>query len=66
MEKARVATRDCIVDAEEETLQQWIDEDAITVNDDVDVDAFQQLIADEFPSKVPWGDLYLELQESVR
>lgn len=66
MEKARVATRDCIVEAEEETLQQWIDEDAITVNDDVDVDAFQQLIADEFPSKVEWGDLYLELQESVR
>ena len=66
LEKARIATRDCIVEAEEETLRQWAQEDAITINDDVDVDAFQQLIADEFPSKVAWGDLYLELQESVR
>jgi len=66
LEKARVATRDCIVEAEEETLRQWAEEDAISINDDVDVDAFQQLIADEFPSKVAWGDLYLELQESVR
>jgi len=66
LEKARVATRDCIVDAEQEILQRWIDEDAIIVNDDVDVAAFQKLIADEFPSKVPWGDLYLEIQESVR
>lgn len=66
VEKARVATRECIVDAEQETLQRWKDEGVITVNDDVDVAAFQTLIADEFPSRVSWGDLYLELQESVR
>ena len=66
MEKARVATRDCIVEAEQETLQRWEDEDVITVNDEVDVAAFQALIAEEFPSKVAWGDLYLEIQESVR
>lgn len=66
MEKARVATRDCIVEAEEQTLQEWEDEGTITINDEVDVDAFQELIADEFPSKVPWGDLYLEIQESVQ
>ncbi|MEE1650282.1 DctP family TRAP transporter solute-binding subunit [Brachybacterium sp. J144] len=66
MEKARVATRDCIVEAEEEVLQRWQDEDAIKVNDEVDVAAFQALIAEEFPSRVPWGDLYLEIQESVR
>ncbi|MFC7455817.1 DctP family TRAP transporter solute-binding subunit [Brachybacterium sp. GCM10030267] len=66
MEEARIATRDCIVEAEEETLQSWQEEDAITVNDDVDVAAFQELIAEEFPDTVPWGDLYLELQESVR
>lgn len=66
MEKARVATRDCIVEAEQETLQRWEDDGTITINDDVDVAAFQSLIAEEFPSKVPWGDLYLEIQESVR
>ncbi|MGP9683004.1 DctP family TRAP transporter solute-binding subunit [Brachybacterium sp. AOP3-A1-3] len=66
MEKARIATRDCIVEAEQETLQTWEDDGTITINDDVDVAAFQSLIAEEFPSKVPWGDLYLEIQESVR
>lgn len=66
MEKARVATRDCIVEAEEQTLQKWEDEGVITVNDEVDVAAFQSLIAEEFPSKVTWGDLYLEIQESVQ
>ncbi|WP_114856207.1 DctP family TRAP transporter solute-binding subunit [Brachybacterium sp. YJGR34] len=66
MEKARVATRDCIVEAEQETLQQWRDEDVIEVNDEVDVAAFQELIAEEFPDTVPWGDLYLEIQESVQ
>ncbi|WP_193105472.1 DctP family TRAP transporter solute-binding subunit [Brachybacterium sp. FME24] len=66
MEKARVATRDCIVAAEQETLQQWEDDGVITINDEVDVAAFQTLIAEEFPSKVEWGDLYLEIQESVQ
>ncbi|MGP9537178.1 DctP family TRAP transporter solute-binding subunit [Brachybacterium sp. AOP43-C2-M15] len=66
MEKARVATRDCIVEAEEETLRAWEDEGVITVNDEVDVDAFRSLIAEELPAQVPWGDLYLEIQESVQ
>lgn len=66
LEKARVANRDCIVAQEEEILAEWEDEGAITINDDVDVDAFQQVIADELPGRVPWGDLYLEIQESVQ
>lgn len=66
MENARVATRDCIVEAESEILDRWQEEGAITVNDDVDVNAFQTLIAEELPNRVPWGDLYLEIQESVR
>lgn len=66
MEKASVATRDCIVEAEEQTLQRWEDEGVITVNDEVDVAAFEELIAEELPDKVAWGDLYLEIQESVR
>lgn len=65
LEEARVATRDCIVAQEEEILAGWEESGAITINDDVDVAAFQELIAGELPSRVPWGDLYLEIQESV-
>ena len=66
LEEARVATRDCIVAQEEEILAEWEAAGAITINDEVDVDAFQQQIADELPNRVPWGDLYLEIQESVQ
>lgn len=66
LEEARVATRDCIVAQEEETLAEWEEDDAIVINDEVDVEAFQELIAEELPSQVPWGDLYLEIQESVQ
>lgn len=66
VEAARVDVRDCIVAEEEDVLAEWEAEDAITINTDVDTDTFQNLIAEELPDRVPWGDLYLEIQESVQ
>jgi tripartite ATP-independent transporter DctP family solute receptor len=65
IERARVAVRDCIVEQEESILDEWRSSGAIEVVDDVDVDAFQGRIAAELPSRVPWGDLYLEIQQEL-
>ncbi|MDO5661441.1 MAG: DctP family TRAP transporter solute-binding subunit [Brachybacterium sp.] len=66
VETARVAIRDAVVAEEEDILATWREEDAITINDEVDIDAFQALVAEEMPDRVAWGDLYLEIQESVQ
>lgn len=65
IETARLSVRDCIVDEEQQILAEWKDTGAIDVVEDVDVDAFQQRIAAELPSQVPWGDLYLQIQEDL-
>lgn len=65
IESARISVRDCIVEEEEQILAEWKATGAIEVVEDVDVDAFQERIAAELPSQVPWGDLYLDIQAGL-
>ncbi|WP_203138674.1 DctP family TRAP transporter solute-binding subunit [Microbacterium sp. JZ31] len=65
IETARISVRDCIVEEEQQVLAEWKDTGAIEVVEDVDVDAFQERIAAELPSQVPWGDLYLQIQADL-
>lgn len=66
LELARGRVRDRLVAQEQEILDAWRTEHAIEINDQVDVAAFQELVSAQLPDRVPWGDLYLEIQESVR
>jgi tripartite ATP-independent transporter DctP family solute receptor len=65
IEHARVSVRDCIVEEEQQVLEEWKRTGAIEVVEDVDVDAFQERIAAELPDRVPWGDLYLQIQADL-
>lgn len=55
--------RECIEEQEAETLEQWRADGSITVNEDVDREAFAARVSEHLPEQVPWGDLYLEAQE---
>lgn len=58
------ATQECIVQQAEETLDEWRDSGTITVNDDVDREAFEEAVAAGLPDRVEWGDLYEEIRNS--
>lgn len=64
MEVASVAVRECVESEEEEILEQWRQDGTITVNDDVDRDAFAEQARELLPEQVSWGDLYEEIQAS--
>ncbi|WP_017611837.1 TRAP transporter substrate-binding protein DctP [Nocardiopsis salina] len=56
------AVRECIQTQEAETLEQWRADGTITVNDDVDREAFADRVREHLPAQVSWGELYLEAQ----
>ncbi|GAB3040571.1 DctP family TRAP transporter solute-binding subunit [Sediminivirga luteola] len=62
--EAQTAVRECIEDQEASFLEEWRESGEITVNDDVDVEHFRQRAADLIPERFPWGERYLEIQES--
>ncbi|MFD1717673.1 DctP family TRAP transporter solute-binding subunit [Georgenia deserti] len=57
------AVRECIVSAEEETLEAWREDGSIEINDDVDREAFAEQVRDELPGRVPWGETYRDIVE---
>ena len=58
------ATQECIVQQAEETLDEWRDSGTITVNEDVDREAFEEAVAEGLPDRVEWGELYQEIRNS--
>lgn len=57
------AIRECVEQQEAEVLQQWKDDGSITVIEDVDREAFARAAREEVPRGVPWGELYVDIQE---
>lgn len=56
------AVRECVQEQEAEVLERWEREGVITVNDDVDREAFAARARERLPDEVAWGDLYLQIQ----
>ncbi|MCT1446038.1 DctP family TRAP transporter solute-binding subunit [Brevibacterium casei] len=65
IDDARVRVEECTVKQEKEILADWKKTGEITVVDDVDIDAFRDLVAKELPNRVTWGDTYLAVKKSL-
>ncbi|MBR8741809.1 TRAP transporter substrate-binding protein DctP [Nocardiopsis sp. MG754419] len=65
MEHGADAVRACIVEQETEALERWEQDGSITVNRDVDREAFADRVRERLPDQVPWGELYLTIQEGT-
>lgn len=55
--------RACIEAQENETLERWRADGSITVNDEVDREAFAERVHEHLPPQVSWGELYLSALE---
>lgn len=64
LEAGASATQECIVQQTEDTLAEWGETGEITVNDDVDQEAFEEAVSEGLPDRYEWGDLYLEIRNS--
>jgi len=62
MAVAAVEVRECVETQEKETLAEWKADGSITVNENVDREAFAKRAREMLPNEVTWGDLYKEIQ----
>ncbi|WOI57835.1 TRAP transporter substrate-binding protein DctP [Palleronia sp. LCG004] len=57
--------RDCVAEAEEETLAGWKEDGAVTVIDDLDIDAIREKSRAHFSSGLPYSETYVQLREDL-
>ncbi|MCM1011374.1 MULTISPECIES: DctP family TRAP transporter solute-binding subunit [unclassified Brevibacterium] len=65
IDAARVRVEECTVTQEREILAEWKETGEIEVVEDVDIQAFRDLVAAELPTRVSWGDTYLAVKKSL-
>ena len=59
---AAAEVRVCVETQEQDILADWKADGSITVNEDVDRDAFAKRAREMLPNEVTWGDLYKDIQ----
>ncbi|WP_104136326.1 MULTISPECIES: sialic acid TRAP transporter substrate-binding protein SiaP [unclassified Cryobacterium] len=59
---AAAEVRECVETQEQDILVDWKADGSITVNEDVDRDAFAKRAREMLPNEVTWGDLYKDIQ----
>lgn len=64
LQVAAQAITDCIIEEEQEILEGWKADGSITVNEDVDLDAFAQAAQDGFAADPTFGELYTEIRNN--
>jgi tripartite ATP-independent transporter DctP family solute receptor len=60
---AATEVRECVETQEQDILADWKADGSITVNEDVDRDAFAKRAREMLPNAVTWGDLYKDIQD---
>ncbi len=65
IDEARLRVEECTLDQEREILADWKETGEINVVEDVDIQAFRDLVAEELPKRVTWGDTYLAVKKSL-
>ncbi|MGD8151045.1 TRAP transporter substrate-binding protein DctP [Ornithinimicrobium sp. Y1694] len=58
--------RDCVEEDEAAALERWEEEGTVTVVEDVDVDAFRELLQEEYSDGYVWSEDYQALLEEMR
>lgn len=57
--------RECVEETEAEAVEEWEADGSVTVVDDVDVDAFRELLQEEYSDGYEWSEDYVTLLEEL-